>query len=153
MLAALGPRHEIAWVEALDAGPTEEPIRDQLVAHAKVMADYFHELQAGFGVLQAAGIDPSRAPCPRDGGSAPERAYRALVGWIERAQRQGRLAACDADTLASTILGALQGWALSTRVCGAKTSCDASGSYVERFIALLWAGIGGTDHERAGARR
>jgi AcrR family transcriptional regulator len=142
MLAALGPPDAIEWVEALNAGPDARPIREQLVDHAKVMSDFFQDLQAGLGILQAAGIDPGKAYRERKGTSAPEQAYRALVGWLDRAQRQGRLAKCDVDTLASTILGALHGWAFTARVCGGSTNAAASDRYVERFIELLWNGIG-----------
>jgi len=141
MLAALGPPTEtIAWVTALEAGPDDRPIREQLVEHAKVMSTFFQDLQAGFGILQAAGIDVARAHREKHG--APSQAYTALVGWLERAQRQRRLGKCDVHTLASTILGALQGWAFTARVCGLPASNSASKDYVERLVELLWAGIG-----------
>ena len=143
MLAALGPPTEkIAWVAALEEGPDERPIREQLVAHARVMSTYFQDLQAGFGVLQAAGIDVAKAYKKTKGGSAPEQAYDALVGWLERAQKRGRLGACDVHTLASTLLGALQGWAFTVRVCGLPSSNAAAKDYVERLIDLLWNGVG-----------
>lgn len=142
MLAALGPPSSIEWVEALAAGPDARPIREQLIEHAKGMSDFFHDLQAGFGILHAAGIDPRKAHRERKGESAPEQAYRALVGWLERAQQEGRLGKCDVGTLASTILGALHGWAFTARACGGSTSAAASDRYVERFIELLWNGIG-----------
>jgi len=144
MLAALGPPTEkSAWVAALEEGPDERPIREQLVEHAKVMSAFFQDLQAGFGVLQAAGIDVARAHRERKGVSAPEEAFAALVGWLERAQRQGRLGKCDVHTLASTLLGALHGWAFTARVCGLPASNAASKDYVERLVELLWSGIGG----------
>lgn len=144
MLAALGPPTEkVAWVTALEAGPDTRPIRDQLVEHAKVMSAYFQDLQAGFGVLQAAGIEVAKAHREKKGGSAATEAYAALVGWLERAQGEGRLGKCDVHTLASTILGALQGWAFTARVCGLPTSNAASKDYVERLVELLWNGIGG----------
>jgi AcrR family transcriptional regulator len=142
MLAALGPPKEIGWIAALGSGPDARPIREQLVEHAKTMSTYFHELQAGFGVLIAAGIDPAKAHCAQTGCSAPEQAYQALLAWLARAQTQGRLAPCDLDTLASTLLGALQGWAFTSRVCGQSARMIANGSYVERFIEILWNGIG-----------
>lgn len=143
MLAALGPPHDIPWVPTLDAGPVAgKPVRAQLIAHAKVMSAYFLDLQAAFGVLQAAGIDPGRATCARTNGSPAAEGLRALIGWLERAQRQGRIGPCDVATLASTILGALHGWAFTARVCGETTGAAASERYVERFIELLWTGIG-----------
>lgn len=145
MLAALGPPKEIAWVKALDAGPDDRPIREQLVEHAKVMSAYFEQLHAGLGVLHACGIEPAKAYRKRKGDSPPEQAFRALVAWLQRAQKQGRLAKCDVDTLASTILGALHGWAFTARVCGGSTGPAAEERYVERFVELLWEGIGGKE--------
>ncbi|MDY7229595.1 TetR/AcrR family transcriptional regulator [Hyalangium rubrum] len=142
MIAALGPPAEVPWVAALDAGPDERPIREQLVEHAKVMSAYFQDLQAGLGVLQAAGIEPGKAYGGRKGESAPVQAFRALVEWLRRAQSQGRLSKCDVETLASTLLGALHGWAFTARVCGESTASAAGERYVERFIELLWDGIG-----------
>jgi len=143
MLAALGPPHEIPWVATLDAGPVGgRSVRAQLITLAKVMSAYFQDLQAGLGMLQAAGIDPGRATCARTGGSPAAEGLRALIGWLERAQDQGRIGPCDVATLASTILGALHGWAFTARVCGESTCAAASDLYVERFVELLWTGIG-----------
>src|SRR5262245_8001664 len=47
MIAALGPPEHVPWVAALEAGPDDRPIREQLVEHATVMSTYFQELQAG----------------------------------------------------------------------------------------------------------
>jgi AcrR family transcriptional regulator len=142
MLAALGPPKDIPWIAALNDGPDKRPIRDQMLAHAKVIAAYFQELQAGLGVLQAAGIDASKAYKVRKGEAPPVQAFRAFVGWLERAQKAGRLGECDVEALASTILAALHGWAFTARVCGESTSAAAGERYVERFIELLWRGIG-----------
>ncbi|MGC4116814.1 MAG: hypothetical protein QM765_20090 [Myxococcales bacterium] len=93
--------------------------------------------------MHAAGISPSKAYRAHKGESPPAQAYRALVGWLDRARGQGRLASCDLETLASTILGALHGWALAARVCGQPTGPAAGGLYIERFVTLLWDGVGG----------
>src|SRR5207249_9328021 len=50
MVAALAPPQTVPWVTALDAGPDDRPIREQLVEHAKVMSTYFQNLQAGLAV-------------------------------------------------------------------------------------------------------
>jgi AcrR family transcriptional regulator len=150
MIAALGPPKKVPWVAALDAGPDDRPLPDQLVEHAKVMCAYFQELQAGLGVLQAAGIDPAKAYRGLKGESPPAQAYSALVGWLERAKSAGRLADCDTETLASTILGALHGWAFTARVCGKSTTASAGERYVERFVKLLWDGIGAARKEQRG---
>jgi len=144
MIAALGPPEKVPWVAALEAGPDERPIRDQLHEHCKVMSGYFEELQAGMAVLQAAGIPSKRAYSGRKGDPPPVQAFRALVAWLRRGQGQERLAMCDAETLASTIIGALHNWAFTARACGQPTSPAAGEGHVERFIDLLWNGIAGS---------
>lgn len=140
LLAALGPPAHVPWVDALEAGPDDRPLKEQLVEHAARMSTYFADLQAGFGILQAAGIAP--APRPHGPSEGPARAFRALVDWLARAQSQGRLAPCDVETLASTLLTGLQGRAFTARVCGASSPPGNGDRYVAGFIDLLWEGIG-----------
>lgn len=142
MIAALRPPDHVPWIAALDEGPDERPIPEQLVEHAKVMSAFFQELHAGLALLHAAGIAPRKAFGKRTGDPPPVQSFRALTGWLRRAQKQRRLAKCDVDTLASTILGALHGWAFTARVCGQSTAAAAGERHVERFIELLWNGIG-----------
>lgn len=142
MIAALSPPKNIPWVEALNAGPDDRPVREQLVEHGKAMSAYFHDLQAGLAVLQAAGISRGKIFRGCKGETPPVQAFHALSGWLRRAQSRGRLAKCDVETLASTILGALEGWAFTARVCGQSTTHAASELHVERFFELLWKGIG-----------
>lgn len=148
MMAALGPPDENAsWIRSLEEGPDERPIREQLVAHARVMSAFYQDLSARLGVLQAAGIDPARAHRPKKGVSAPQRVYAALVGWLERAQQRGLLGRFDADTLASTLLGALSGRAFTARICqvpahhGGGAPRKGDKDHVERLVELLWDGI------------
>jgi AcrR family transcriptional regulator len=143
LIAALGPPETIPWVAALEAGPDDRPIRRQLVEHCQVVSAYFWELQAGLAVLQAAGITPEKIFHARSGEPPPAQALRALTAWLRSAQRQGRLARCDVETLAATILGALHNWAFTACVCGDSTAPTAGERYVERLIDLLWNGIGG----------
>jgi AcrR family transcriptional regulator len=143
MIAALGPPEEVPWIAALDAGPDGRPIREQLVEHAKVMSAYFRDLQAGLAILRAAGIDPRKAYGKQKSDPPPVQAFRALVAWLDRARSQGRLRDCDVETLASTILAALHGWALTARVCGVPAAPADEGRYVEGFVELLWKGVGG----------
>jgi AcrR family transcriptional regulator len=142
MIAALGPPEDSPWVATLEAGPDHRPIREQLVEHGKVMSAYFQELHAGLAVLQAAGTPRRKVFRRLKGAPPPVRAFRALTAWLRRAQSQGRLAKCDIETLATTILGALHGWAFTARVCGQSTTAAAGERHVERFIDLLWNGIG-----------
>lgn len=144
LVAALEPPREVPWVEALEAGPDGRPVRDQLVEHARVISAFYAEMEAGMGLLRAAGVAHGPGGCAagaKGEPSAAERGYDALVAWLERAQKQEGLAICDSRTLASTILGALHGWTLTATACG-KGEHDDGGRYVERLVDLLWHGIG-----------
>ena len=143
MIAALGPPKEVPWVAALEAGPDDRSIREQLVEHGKVVSAYFEDLQAGLAVLHAAGITREKVFRARKGEPPPAQAVRALTAWLRRAQSRGRLANCDVETLATTILGALHNWAFIARVSGQSMAPAAGNRHVERFIDLLWNGIGG----------
>src|SRR4051812_21593471 len=80
MIAALGPPESIPWVAALEAGPDEGPIREQLIEHSKVISAYFQNLQAGMAVLHAAGITTERMLCGHKGEPRPVLAFRAVTG-------------------------------------------------------------------------
>ncbi len=149
MVAALGPPDKVPWVAAVEGGPDDRPIRDQLVEHCTVISAYFEKLQAGLAVLQAAGITVEKILRNRKGEPPPAQAFRALTAWLRRAQAQRRLAKCDVETLAATILGALHNWVFTARVCGHPTTAAAGELYVERFIELLWNGIGAPETKGA----
>jgi len=136
MIAALGPPEKIAWVATLEAGPDDRPIREQLVGHCRVMSGYFEDLMAGLAVLEAVGIPPRKADHTRKGDMPPVQAFRALTGWLRRAQREKRLAKCDVETLAATILGAPHSWVFTATVCDQPTAPAAGERHVERFIDL-----------------
>ncbi|MEO1035954.1 MAG: TetR/AcrR family transcriptional regulator [Pseudomonadota bacterium] len=143
LIAALAPPEKVAWIADLESGPDERPIQTQLVEHVRVIASYFREVYVGLGLLQAAGIDPTKA-CEqtRADHAAPEQAFRAVVSWLQQAQEQGRLAECDVETVASSILGSLHGHAFITQLRGMANALPASDEYVERFVSVLWRGIG-----------
>jgi len=141
MIAALGPSKKVPWVAMLDAGPDARPIQEQLIEHGEAMSAYFQNLQAGLSILQAAGISHKKIFGKVKGDSPPVQAFHALSGWLRRAQKQGWIADCDIETVASTILGVLHSRAFSACACGGAPEARKS-KYVENFIKVLWGGIG-----------
>lgn len=142
MIAALGPPKRVDWIEDLNSGPDTRPLLVQLIAHAKVIASFFRQLSRRLDLLKAAGIDTMKI-CEQGGSdSTPsEQAFHAFVSWLRRAQKQGLLANCDVEIVASIILSSLQGHAFTSQIL--KQACvPDDDEYVERFINLLWEGIG-----------
>ena len=139
MRAALSTSHGLPSLSSLNAGPRDDDIRPQLIEHACAFAQYFEGVQAGLAVLQSAGIDVSRV-CSTDA-TAPMAAIDAFVQWLARARARGQLACDDIDTLAATLLGALNGWVFTVRLGGGPTGPTEAARYVERFVNVLWQGL------------
>lgn len=147
MIAALGPPEGVPWAALLEDGPTENPILEQLIQHAKTIAAYFHDIHAGLTILQSSGISMERVFPAKEHESRPLRAYYTLTRWLETAQKQKRIAPCDIPTLARTILSALHGWAMTAQFCGMPASKRESELHIERFMELLWQGIAPTQQK------
>ena len=141
LIAALGPSETVPWVASLDAGPDARSIRDQLVEHGKVISSYFQTLQERLAVLRAAGITPEQLFRTWEGDPPPVQAFEALSAWLRRARARHRIAACDVETLVSTILGVFHNQAFVARVCQRPSPPEPGGEQVERFVDLLWKGI------------
>jgi AcrR family transcriptional regulator len=141
LVAALGVPESIEWVRDLAAGPDDRAIPEQLIEHGKVLAAYFQRLQQGMAILQAAGIGRDRIYADRTAGSTPARGFQAMVEWLSKAQAAGRLAQCDTQALATTVMGSLYNWSITAEICGHSTSSKAADKYVERFVDLLWQGV------------
>ena len=142
MIAALGPPKEVPWVAALEAGPDDRSIREQLVEHGKVVSAYFRTYRRGWPCCMPP-ASRARNFRARKGEPPPAQAFRALTAWLRRAQGRGRLANCDVETLATTILGCAPQLGVLARVSGQSMAPAAGKRHVERFIDLLWNGIGG----------
>jgi AcrR family transcriptional regulator len=58
MIAALGPSPKVPWAAALDSGPDDRPIRDQLIEHCR-----FHFIAAIISIISVSSCQRSaRAP-------------------------------------------------------------------------------------------
>ncbi|WP_375452545.1 TetR/AcrR family transcriptional regulator [uncultured Devosia sp.] len=141
MIAALGALDGVTWAEDLENGPDQRPIVEQLLGHGRIVSAHLQQLHEGLAVLQAAGISPQLVCADQSVDSGPVKAFKALVRWLDRAQQQGRLAKCDTEALASTILGALYNSTVTSAVCGQPTGKHDRERYVDNFIHILWRGI------------
>jgi hypothetical protein len=138
-IAALRTPEKIPWAAALDAGPDDRPIRQQLAQHCKAMSLYYDRLGEGLAVLNAAGITTGKVLRGRKD-PPPVQAFRALTGWLKRAQAQSRITKCDVDTLAITIIRILHNRSFHARLCGTSKSVTVASedSYLDSFVDLLW---------------
>ena len=139
MLAALLPPAVPAWVSALEDGPDDRPIVEQLREVIRQAAAFFAEAVPAMSVIKSSGISKEEllasfrvAP--------PVVAKRTLIGWLLRSEKRGLIRPVDSEAAATMILGALQFRAFFVEITGhaAGTSDE---EYVDHLADLLTHGL------------
>lgn len=141
MLAALAP-DEPRWTALAARGPDERPIPEQLTALGRQIYEHFCQMLPRLAVLRSSGLPPERV-CGEGAGSAAMRARVVMVGWFARAQRAGRIAPHDPESLADLFLGALHIRPLQQHLSASEARpSDQNGSrYVAAVVEALWRGM------------
>jgi AcrR family transcriptional regulator len=140
MLAALLPPADPTELAAVEAGPDARPIPVQLRELAGLYLQLLRNTVPCIMALQASGMDPDHI-LSRYAEPPPVKARDALIGWLERAQAQGRAAPRDTGAVAGTILGALHHRVFFNRLLGDRAPDMPDALYVEKLIEALWSGI------------
>lgn len=141
LIRALMPGPNIAWVQALEAGPDERPIHEQLEQVLLLAMDFFDGAMPCLMTLKAADIDfpelMRAMPEP-----PPLRARRTARDWFQRAMDQGRIRPTNADAAALTLIGSIQARAAMSHIFGeARPTADERLSHVRAVADLLWRGL------------
>lgn len=118
MRRALGVPTCPGWVDDLEGGPSDAPVREQLLQLATRVDDFFRRRLPELAVFRAAGIDPSDIFTDMKD-PPPIRAVRALSAWLRRLVEQGRVADIEVEALAVAFLGSLQSRHFLQQMCGA----------------------------------
>ena len=139
LIASLGPCNDLPWLERLEKGPGETPIKEQLIEYGIEMASYFRSLQAGLSMLKATGISEEEIFTDFKEEHPSTKTFRVLSNWLKIAQNQGRLGECNIEILASTILSVLHSRAFSS--CSHNENLREE-EYINNLFVLLWNGIG-----------
>ena len=143
---ALVPRLDAPWYALAAAGPTEDPIREQVLALGQGMAAFFQVIIPRVSLLRSCGFKPQEMF------SRPEdmpfvRARRALTAWFDTARNAGRIRECDPSAVALTLMGALHVRAFANHIAGAPHDPEAMETYVQEVIQLLWSGLAPSEGE------
>ncbi len=139
MLAALAPSRP-PFADALDQGPDDRPIRDQLLDLATSMSSFFDATFPCFAVLKASGIHDDTFLKPADGGlPMPLRTHRALERWLTAAQHRGAIRAIDPNSVATLVMGAIHSHAFLRHFLGADVG--STPDHVRQMVDVVWTGI------------
>ncbi len=141
LIRALMPGPDIAWAQALEAGPDDRPIREQLEEVLLLAMDFFDGAMPCLMTLKAAGIDfPEMMRAMPE--PPPLRARRTARDWFQRAMDQGRIRQADADAAALAMIGSIQARAAMSHIFGeARPTADERHSHVRAVAELLWRGL------------
>jgi len=141
MLAALLPPAVPDWVRALEDGPDDRPIVEQLQAVIRQAAVFFAEAVPCLSVIRSSGISKEELLASFEV-APPLVAKRALIAWLLRGVDRGLLRPVDSEAAATMILGALQFRAFFVEITGHTPVGSFDEEYVDHLADLLTHGLG-----------
>ena len=139
---ALGYDQLLPLMEAVEAGPTDEPLAVQLSRFAGILIPYFMEsLPSTMALWSASSVvntdGKSRPDDPRDVNPAVW-GRNALAGWFTRAQEQGRLRFFDAQAASVMFQGCCEAPAFRCHVGEDLIDIER---YTSQFVSLFLSGL------------
>jgi len=124
--------------ERLSKGPSEAPIRDQMIDMGTELVAIFRHIVPCFAMLAASGFDLAGLATPD---SPPALVRKAWTQWFLAAQDQGRVRSFDPASMAVAFIGMLHARPFREIVIGDKGLTCSDQSYVEQVVDLFWGGM------------
>jgi AcrR family transcriptional regulator len=145
LVASLVDREQPRWMQRVQAGPSDAPLREQLLEIATAIDHFFAELAPAMSTLRASGIHPAELMREFDE-PPPLRAVRLLKEWFCRARERGLVDIADAHVVATSFLGALHLRHMHMHLLGPTPAADAHHvvEVVETFLRGVATPKGGT---------
>lgn len=134
LLESLRPPEKVEWIERLDAGPTEEDFRTQLLGHLRSIADFLNLVVPCVSALRESGVSPESIFSRNQPAIA---GLQALERWLRKARKLGLIAARETDSAAAAILGAVQNRAFFAHVMKQEFSAASQRRYHEELAELF----------------
>ena len=126
-------------MKSLEAGPTEEPVREQLERLCLRLLKFFDSVLPSFASLHASGLT-FEEPIPEN--APPIRARKALTQWVAALQTTGRMrATVHPESIALTIIGAMQHRPLRVHLIRDTELKQSDEEYVSSIVDVLWQGL------------
>ena len=140
MLAALAPDDEAAWIPLVEAGPNDQPIRQQLTMILEELATFFVQLARQISVLHFSGINP-RNLMDRYDEPPPLRDIRILAAWLDRAANKKLIRPVDSSAMAMMMLTSMHGPAMLTDMLGKHPTGHSQCQYVNFVTDIVLQGL------------
>ena len=130
-------RHPIS--QLLGEGPTDEPIREQMINMGEAILAVMRHVVPCMAMLHAAGINPAEHLRHED--SPPIRGRKMLTRWFRLAIEQGRVRSFDPHVMAVAFIGMLKARPFREIILADTALKCSDRDYVIQLVDLLWAGI------------
>ena len=141
IVAALSrPLTKLPLASAMAEGPTDAPIKDQLILMGMGILFVMRKVVPCMAMLHAAGIDPKEKLSHQD--APPMRARKLLTAWLQTAMDQGRIRRLDPHIMAVGFLGNLIVRPFREVILGDTELRCSDEVYVRQLVDQLWSGIG-----------
>lgn len=140
MFLALRPPHPPPFLGAIDAGPTDAPLPDQLRTLAEEVYRFFLGVVPCMMVIRSAGLHPSDILKAQQT-PGPVLAVRHLSAWFDRAIASGRMRPLNSESAAAAFLGTLQMRAFWNYVSSGTFTRNTDDAYLDEVVGLLWRGM------------
>jgi len=138
--AAFTLTSEPGWIRMLEMGPDERELRTQLGELAQAIDGFFRQMVPAFAVLREAGIGAEEWSAGHEL-PPPVRGHRAMLGWLGRAQAQGRLREVDPEVLASVFMAGVQHRHFMAHLIGPSLLPREPENWLEQVLDVLWQGM------------
>ena len=140
MVAALASRPATSVLGRLEAGPTDAPLREQLLGLARDMATMYDRVLPRVMTLWATGRNPIDLwPDPEQ--APPVRARRALAAFFAEAQAHGRMGGGDPMLLAMVFIGGVKEAAFQRHMLRDTSPATDSDPYASNLVDTFWHGV------------
>jgi AcrR family transcriptional regulator len=130
-------RHPIS--QLLGEGPTEEPVRDQMINMGEAILAVMRHVVPCMAMLHAAGINPAEHLRHED--SPPIKGRKMLTQWFRLAIEQGRVRTFNPHVMAVAFIGMLKARPFREIILADTALKCSDRDYVIQLVDILWAGI------------
>ena len=144
IVAALSrPMGKNPVAEVLALGPTDAPIKDQLVTLGTGIMAVMRRLVPYMAMLHAAAID-TKAHLGQDH-APPIQARKLITAWFQAAMDQGRIRPMDPHIMAVGFIGMLKARPFREIIIGDDGLACSDEVYVRQLVDQMWLGIAGEE--------
>jgi len=139
-LAALSqPMQRNPISELVKDGPTDEPIREQMIDMGEAILAVMRHVVPCMAMLHAAGINPAEHLRHED--APPIQGRKILTRWFQQAIDQGRVRPFNPHIMAVAFIGMLKARPFREIILADTALKCSDRDYVVQLVDLLWAGI------------